>query len=122
LNESDLSRKLVKALRTVLEPEGFVIFKHNQRTGVGVPDISVTGKGSTSWWEVKHLRGGRLIQRGVQSFMMGKLGHAGEARYIMFYDDHTTITDGDQNELISWPKFADIEMIVDYVRWVHTRP
>lgn len=119
MTEHDLSRKLVKALRVALEPACFVILKHNQRTGVGVPDISVTGAGRTSWWELKYLKAGRLIQRGLQAHMLHRLGQAGLARYIMFYDDRTAVTDADQRELISWPGFSAIDKIVDYVRWEH---
>lgn len=52
MKEADLKRRLVKALGSSLP--GAVIYRHEDTFTAGIPDISVTWGGITSWWEVKY--------------------------------------------------------------------
>ena len=52
MRESDLKRRLVKAI--LATHPGAVVYRHEDAFTAGIPDISVTWAGLTSWWEVKH--------------------------------------------------------------------
>jgi len=54
VTESEYTRKLVKKLRRRLPKS--VIFKFNDRLTGGIPDLSVTLNGLTTWLEAKHLK------------------------------------------------------------------
>jgi hypothetical protein len=51
VNEHDFKAKAVAALRQ----EGLTVFSHEDRYTPGVPDLSATGNGRTSWIEAKVL-------------------------------------------------------------------
>lgn len=51
MTENTLVAKLVKIARAELK--GYVIFKHADRFQHGIPDISITGSGVTTWWEAE---------------------------------------------------------------------
>jgi hypothetical protein len=61
----------------------FWTIRHEERFNSGTPDISLTGNGGTSWWEVKYanpdVRG-----PGIQKFVLNRLAKAGYARYVIF--------------------------------------
>ena len=50
--EASLKQALTKKMREVMP--GAVIFRHEDKHIFGVPDISCTWGGMTSWWEVKY--------------------------------------------------------------------
>jgi hypothetical protein len=52
VNEGTLKRALVKAIRAAMP--GAVVYRHEDTFSAGIPDISVTWQGITSWWEVKY--------------------------------------------------------------------
>lgn len=60
MTEAQFTRALVHDLRQVLDRT--VIFKHNDRLTAGVPDLSVTYHGRTTWLEVKHLPRLRAVE------------------------------------------------------------
>lgn len=62
---------------------GAVIFKHNDRIMVGVPDLSITLNGITSWWEAKYADP-KFKSTGVQELTMLRLAAAGVARYVIW--------------------------------------
>lgn len=49
--EARLKGLLVKAIRAQLP--GAVVYRHEDTFTAGIPDVSVTWEGVTSWWEVK---------------------------------------------------------------------
>jgi len=53
MTESQFQAKLLKALRDHPALKDAVIFKHSDRFNGGIPDISVTVKGVTTWIELK---------------------------------------------------------------------
>lgn len=79
--ETPLKAKLVKRLRDT-RPD-FVVIRHEGDSRHGVPDISATGLGFTSWWEVKHADP-TFDSEGVQELSMKRLAAGGYARYIIF--------------------------------------
>lgn len=81
MTEADLKSALVTVMRAELPK--FEIFRHEDRATFGVPDLSVTGFGWTSWWEVKHATPNFETQ-GVQAVTVSKLNIAGYARYIIY--------------------------------------
>jgi len=86
MKESDLSRALVKVLRAGM-PDG-VVFKHADTITAGIPDISVTWHGVTSWLEIKHAHPS-IIDRGIQALTLKQLGAAGRAHYVIYYETKT---------------------------------
>lgn len=81
MSEKSLVESLVRIARRELK--GFVVFKHADRFTHGVPDISSTGSGKTTWWEVKHADP-TFDSPGIQELTMKRLDAAGYARYIIF--------------------------------------
>lgn len=65
---------------------GYVCQRHEDRFTSGWPDISVTGNGHTSYWEVKHATPD-WKSNGIQELTMLRLAHASFcARYIFYYE------------------------------------
>lgn len=54
MNESAMTNRLVAGLRQRIKPAEFI--KHADRFTSGIPDLSVTYAGATSWWELKKMR------------------------------------------------------------------
>jgi hypothetical protein len=98
MNEATLKNQLVKKLRELMP--GFVILRHEDRHTAGIPDISVTGCGRTSWWEVKHANPD-WKSRGIQELTCMRLAAAGICFYIT-YEDKT----GVKRTIISTPREA----------------
>lgn len=121
--ESDPCRALVSHLRTSLT--GYLVFRHEDRAASGIPDISVTGFGKTSWWEVK-LADPTFDQTGLKHYRMCQLAGAGLAYYIIF-EEHTTreATFIVRPQLLSqwrngeyWPGF-DYAAVEQFMRRLH---
>jgi hypothetical protein len=84
VTEADLKSALVSMLRQSLP--GWVIVRHEDTTRAGIPDISVTGCGWTSWWEVKHAN--PYLKRDLrQEKSLWEFANAGYARYIIYEGD-----------------------------------
>jgi hypothetical protein len=128
MTEKSLCAGLVKALRLGLV--GSVVFKHADRVTAGIPDVSVTWGGRTTWLEVKFVRAGqRLFDRGVQRQTIARLGRAGSCLYVI-YDKRTDETVVLQPEYVGC--YDDVEhsdsrpgldhrYVVEFVRRLHGR-
>lgn len=81
MNEATLSTALVKTLRTELP--GSVVFKHSDKVTSGIPDITVTWNGRTTWIEVKFANP-KVVDTGVQALTMKRLANAGSAMYVIY--------------------------------------
>lgn len=77
--EGQLTQELVRALRKKLPNS--VVFKHADGITYGIPDISVTWLGSTTWLEVKR---GRVEGRIIQNRTLQNLEEQGNAFYILY--------------------------------------
>jgi len=85
LNEASLSRDLVETLGAYLQ--GSVVFKHNEQVTGGLPDLSVTFRGSTVWLEVKFIVCGEIIDRDLQWITARKLAKHGKCFYVLYVMD-----------------------------------
>lgn len=86
MSEAKVCGGLVRALRR--DMEGAVVIRHTDELIAGIPDISVTWNGSTTWLEVKFVNP-KIIDRGIQRLMMKRLGLHGRAFYVI-YDNRDT--------------------------------
>lgn len=82
MNEADCKGSFVKALREALPH--FVVFRHEDHFTHGLPDISVTGNGRTSWIEAKYANPS-FKSKGIQNLNMRRLAKAGIAFYVVFW-------------------------------------
>ena len=82
-------KTLVSALIEILEREllGAVVFNHADRMTAGIPDVSVTWNGWTSWLEAKYANPSFEV-KGIQKLMMGRLAAQGLAWFIIY--EHVT--------------------------------
>lgn len=82
-NEIKLTPKLVKYLTSHL-PSRYVVRKHADYATSGDPDISITGDGKTTWWEVKYANPKVKWANELQRVKCVKLAEAGYCRLIVF--------------------------------------
>lgn len=119
MTEGQLTRELIKVIeRTMLSA---VVLKHAERFTSGIPDMSVTWHGVTSWWECKRTPGFTL--HGLQTLTCRRLAAHGICRYIIFGAERTRIVH--PNDLESWrdaPVYCagyDMAWIAEQVRDLH---
>lgn len=86
MTEGDIKSDLMIQIRIALPPPSWVCIRHEDHYTFGVPDLSVTGIGMTSWWEVKHAHPRIAKSRGIQQRLAEKLERAGYCRYIVYYE------------------------------------
>lgn len=121
MNEATLVSSLTHLLRKELTYS--VVFKHRDESTSGMPDISVTWHGKTTWLEVKFLNP-KLIDRGIQKLTMLKLAKAGSAFYVL-YDNTINVTCVVQPKNLESmvAEFVcdgfDHLMVVDFIKRIH---
>lgn len=99
MDEAYLKRKLVEAIRK--EMPGAVVYRHEDTFTAGIPDISVTWRGSTSWIEVKFQRRGRKSElTALQRQAINRFRAAGAAAWAVRYVE---LKDGKQTEIDRGP-------------------
>lgn len=76
---------LRKVLRSKLYNQNYVLFKHSSYTQIGIPDVSLTYNGLTTWWEAKV--GTKIVGTELQLYNMKMLAVAGYARYILYNEE-----------------------------------
>jgi hypothetical protein len=121
-HESDYKATLMRELRARLT--GCVALRHEDRFTSGIPDISVTLHGRTSWWEAKVTP---VVSKSIQELTMLRLAAAGYARYVVWEDKC-----GIRRTLIVHPKHLsdltpeafcvgfDMKWLVEQIRVVHS--
>jgi hypothetical protein len=123
---------LVKQLLTLAREElkGYVIQKHNDRAKSGTPDISITGREFTSWWEVKYADP-TFDSPGIQELTCMRLAVAGYCRYLIYDNRYSMPTTGilHPNNIRNWTgKMDDYEWVrdgiahksfIEYVKTLH---
>jgi hypothetical protein len=89
--ENKLKARVLSLLRKTAPT--LVVFPHQDVRRNGIPDISVTGGGLTTWWEFKHATPS-FVSNGYQELTAQRLSRAGFCRYIVFreYEDETKET------------------------------
>lgn len=86
MNEKFLTGKLIAEFNRSLN--GAVVLKHTDQFTSGVPDLSVTWGGATTWIEVKVVRRGHgILGRGAQTLTMQQMERAGSALYVVYHLD-----------------------------------
>jgi len=106
MKESTLVTQLKKALCVGLP--GAVVFKHHDAITAGIPDLSVTWKGTTTWVEVKY---NTHQVRPLQHNTMLRLGRQGYAFYVIYRNDSTA---GKRRTIISRPSAVGLNTIDDF--------
>lgn len=91
MTEGAFVSRLLREARTLLEPQGAVIFKHHDITA-GMPDFSVTWRGVTSWWEAKHAKPWIHHESKLQHLRMKQLALASIANYVVLQDQKPSPT------------------------------
>lgn len=88
LSEHKLVADLLKLARPEIERKhDGTIFKHSDSITSGMPDLSVTVNGATTWYEVKYVKsimGGKIIGPEIQLMTAQKLERAGRCWYIVY--------------------------------------
>ena len=79
MTESGLKTLLIKPMKVCMN--GAMIFRHEDRHLHGVPDISCTWLGNTTWWEVKLTP---FEHRPQQELRCQQLEQQGNCWYIIF--------------------------------------
>lgn len=83
--EAELKRTLVATLK-----RRFFVQTHSEARKYGVPDLSVSGNGKTSWYELKHATPNFTTQ-GVQELTCLQLAKHSFCRYIIYYEWQNTL-------------------------------
>jgi hypothetical protein len=83
-NESGLKSKLMQQIKKDLP--GFVALRHEDVRTSGIPDLSMTGLGRTSWYEFKH-SAPTFKSSGIQELTMLRLAAAGVAWYVIWEEN-----------------------------------
>lgn len=82
--EAELRSQLMVMLKRHA-PE-LVAFRHESVRECGIPDLSLTGGGITTWWEFKHATP-RFDDNGLQLLTCARLAVGGFCRYVLWYED-----------------------------------
>lgn len=96
MNESKLKSSFMFQVKTLLP--NFLALRHEDVRTSGIPDMSITGAGQTTWWEAKYADP-RFESTGIQELTMLRLAAAGYARYIVWEERR-----GIQRTLIVHPR------------------
>lgn len=83
MTEAELKRELVKLLRATYP--NYVIWRIEDGTTSGIPDITINGRKRTSYWEVKYANPDFKV-KGIQKETIRKLSREGFAFYIVYYE------------------------------------
>ena len=81
VTEQTLKRGLMAALRRHL-PQAVAI-RHEDRYTHGIPDLSLSLGGATSWWELKYADP-LLKTKGIQQYLCARLAHTSRCQYIIY--------------------------------------
>lgn len=123
MNESLLKSALIKELK--LQLPGFVALRHADVRTSGIPDLSLTGRTHTTWWEFKHGTPS-FASSGIQELTMLRLAAAGYARYVVWEEKlgirRTLVVHPRQIGAVdaeAWCTGFDHRFVVAFMRKVH---
>ena len=126
MTEATLKSALVKDLRYFLP--GYVILRHEDRITHGIPDITVTGSGKTTWIEAKFANP-KFQSRGIQELTLSRLALAGSAFYIVWsldkFGDRLTYIVSPKDigkPMDEWENVSsgiDHKFVIDHIRRTH---
>lgn len=128
MTEGDLKRKLCKAVAQAMP--GAVIFRHEDKFSAGVPDVSITWGGVTTWWEVKFEPLGQTSRpTKLQLYTLERLAKQGHAGLILYRErkreggknSHVWLADNDQDTVKTIPGY-DHGTVARLINKVHLFP
>lgn len=88
-NETKLKAEFMKY--AVPAMPGYELIRLEDKFRHGIPDLTVTGFGWTSWWEFKYANP-KCKKDGDQEYMLRKLDQKGYARYVIFVEGEQRTT------------------------------
>ena len=128
MTESDIKSRLCRMLRerAIQLGEFWLILRHEDSVITGLPDISISANGKTTWWEVKY--GNPLFQTtGSQKLLCRKLAMTSFCRFLVFRETKdgknrmTAIVNPiEATEYQSVGGF-NYEWVIEYIRGVHKK-
>jgi len=112
-NEAYYKNKTTEYIRSHATQYKFVMFRHEDRTTHGIPDLSITKNRRTVWIEFKYADP-TFSNRGIQELTMLRLASIGLAFYVVFYFNPKTKV---ERTYIVDPKDigSDLSLWVDFV-------
>ena len=135
MTETQLKSKLTQTLRKSLN--NAVIFRHEDQFTSGIPDISVTWEGYTTWLEVK-LAKPTIRSKGIQKHTMQMLSENGRCRYVVYLLEKAScqskhfslqstyiVSPKSVNDWVSSKNYAvgfDHQFVVDFIKNSHSHP
>lgn len=109
-NEDGLTTALLKELRA--RYPRLEVLRHRDITA-GIPDLSITGYGQTTWWELKHARPS-FKSRGIQRLTCRRLAAGGVCLYVVYYQ-----YEGGWTTMIAHPNaITTSPMNAENVKWI----
>jgi hypothetical protein len=130
-HENRFKRRLVREITDTLGPS-WLPLTHTEPRIYGRPDITLSGAGRTTWWELKHATP-NFTTMDIQELTCRRLAEASFCRYILFYehDDNKSTIIAHPNEVyghkgktrglvyeLTWDGH-NYPALVDYMRDVH---
>lgn len=103
---------------------GAVVLSHTGAINAGIPDLSITWNGKTTWLEVKYLNP-KLSSRGIQELMLKRLAKQGSAYYVIYQNinrrKRTGIVEPSQLATLGglWRDEIDHGFVANFVRQTH---
>ncbi|MCG3774243.1 MAG: hypothetical protein JW395_1061 [Nitrospira sp.] len=86
MTEAELKAELCAEGR--LRLPGWEIIRHEDLFTHGIPDMTFTGAGKTTWIEAKHATPGFKV-KGIQKHRMKRLALAGNAFFLVYWEKGT---------------------------------
>ena len=111
--EGELTQRLVKAIRKGLPNS--VVFKHSDRVTYGIPDVSVTWLGSTTWLEMKRIA---VSGAAIQHARMCQLATQGRAFYVVFQEVGSEVRTPEGKAVF---RAATDDDVVRFLRMTHAK-
>ena len=123
--EAALKATLIKELK---KHRAYLVFTHSDRRLYGVPDLSISGHGMTSWWELKHATP-YFYSSKIQELTCYHLSLRTACHYILYFehDDkrytQIVLPKNLHNEVIAQPEAHiqghDQAAVVQYIKQLH---
>jgi len=105
--------------------QGAVLLRHEDVRTAGIPDLSVTLRGKTSWWEFKHATP-NYPSTGIQELTCLRLAAAGTCFYVIYHEEgnykRTLIIHPRNIKTLDpevWQPGFDHSFVIDYIKWTH---
>lgn len=108
----------------------YIAIRHEDVRTAGIPDLSITARNITSWWEFKHGTP-KFKSSGIQELTMLRLAQAGFARYIIWLEDRdgsnkqTLIVQPSQLSTLQAERHClgfNHAFLTDFIQGVHNEP